>query len=376
MELPKHLKDKINNFANKLSDQGIAPWRLVFYNTIPDYIWDECNNIAREIAIMKRIFNPREKTDSGSLVEIRICDIVPILNTLYKDNPMKEKRYRINNYDVIEKKDILLDKYMDYSKLLDEDGLIEFPKDACLYKRHQSSYPLPFGFRIGDYQALLHRYFRRGCYPLNHYNIDLLNALQIYIDGDKSRRIKIALEEDYIAIPASYGEYFEYDYWYGAYYDEKGLDDRNKMIGLAVHYSDPKKIIAGQYMNRTEFLWKYSDGIKTLEIEELYAMDDIFKGMEHNNVFLTKYLHLQRDINSHRFIHLDCAIKKYDNDAYINRLSTPINKYGHKVNKKKIFRIDGNIPNNNCFGIMHYFFRSNMHIPEYFGAQIIDERTT
>jgi len=373
MELPKRVKDKINNFANKLSDQGIAPWRIAFYNTIPDNIWNECNDIARDIAIMEGRLNPQDKIDSGSLVDIRVYDLVPILNTLYKDDPMKEKRYRIKSYDVIEKKGILLDKYTDYGKHLDEDGLIEYPQEACLYRAHQTTYPLPFGFRIGDYQALLHRYFRRGCYPLNHYNIDLLNALQIYIDGDRSRKIKVALEEDYIAIPASYGEYFEFDYWYGAHYDMKEIDDPS-MIGLAVHFSDPSKMIAGQYMNRTEFLWKFADGIKTLEIEELYAIDDIFRSLERNGMFLTKYLHLQRDIVNHKFIHYDCAIKEYDEDAYINRLSTPINKYGHKINKKKIFRIDGDIPINNCFDIMHYYFRSNMHIPEYFGASIVDER--
>jgi len=75
--------------------------------------------------------------------------------------------------------------------------------------------------------------------------------------------IKVALEEDYIAIPESYGEYSELDYWYGAQYKEEDLDDPYKMNGLSVHYSDPNKIINGQYLNRTEFLWKYADGVKT-----------------------------------------------------------------------------------------------------------------
>jgi len=168
------------------------------------------------------------------------------------------------------------------------------------------------------------------------------------------------------------------DYWFGLKVTGESLDSTDEHdLGRAVHWRNLETIEGQRYeafrpLIATEFRWGLRDEtIKTLQIEEIRpAIKDPVDGQ----LVLNRYLHSERDIDAHRFIHLDGALKGYPPRTYRpSREEDPLAKRGKAAVYRKLFRVDGSIPDDAWGMAVGQFFRTNELIAEHLG-ELVDER--
>jgi hypothetical protein len=120
-------------------------------------------------------------------------------------------------------------------------------------------------------------------------------------------------------------------------------------------------------LDRTEFLWQYKEGIKTLHIEELSSLDHMFA-----SYYLNRYVHCERDILHKYTRHFDGAVKVYTGDAYQKRLDSHMPRAKKCLRKIKLFRIDGHIYDEQWIDLISSFYRDNEMLIEFFDPQYFE----
>ena len=360
----EELNRRINALAEIISGRGIHPWRLWERNNIPADIDSEYQAVLQFWA---RLNNP-----SGTLTRIDF-PVVELHNELtrhYVENEDVEKEYDNRTYSIIEKKNILLVKYPELKGRFDKYGLITIPPGIYFYRGRgvvgdiQSA---QYGLRYKDHVLLLHRYFRRAFYKLNHFNEDLLGKLEEYQQKSLGS-MKVRLDPYMLGRLDTFRDYFEKDYWHGKPFSIDSVDDPH-VVGFTTHKQGDDILPNGMYKNRTEFLW-YSEGpdIKTLEIEELWGTDQVLSSnrVYHDGKYYVRFIHCRRDIKKGRFIHLDGSINIYTDEEFAKRSNTRLGRDAKLGAHVKLFQIDGDIPYEDFNNIVQFFFRGNGLIQEYF----------
>jgi hypothetical protein len=89
---------------------------------------------------------------------------------------------------------------------------------------------------------------------------------------------------------------------------------------------------------------------------------------------VNRYLHSIRDTRRRSFIHLDGAAKAFPRDRYGPTVEQPDLPQGQPL-YRKLFRIDGDIPDAEWARLVAHYFRENELVIEYFG-ELLDERPT
>jgi hypothetical protein len=155
------------------------------------------------------------------------------------------------------------------------------------------------------------------------------------------------------------------DYWFGPKFNLDDIDGRIHGIELTVHTRLPDSylnMLPGK-LNRTEFMWSMRGDLKTLQIEELVPLNDT----ELARRIAVRYIHTIRDTVNHAFVHLDGAIRWYSPENYIFRFDTKLSNRPNPDGYYKLFRVDGNITNQDWIDLIANFFSGNELIHEYFG---------
>lgn len=168
------------------------------------------------------------------------------------------------------------------------------------------------------------------------------------------------------------------DYWFGLKVTRENLDSTAEHdLGRALHWRNLETTEGRRYeafypLIATEFRWGVRDStIKTLQIEEIRPGRQDPQGGE---LVLNRYLHSERDTQAQQFTHLDGALKGYPAGSYRpSRDSDPTAKRGKAVLYRKLFRIDGSIPEEGWGMAVGQFFRTNELIAEHLG-ELVDER--
>jgi hypothetical protein len=114
---------------------------------------------------------------------------------------------------------------------------------------------------------------------------------------------------------------------------------------------------------RTEFMWSIRENLKTLQIEEIVPFDE----KKPVKRIAVKYVHTIRDTASHAFVHLDGAIRWYSSENYALRFETKLSNHPNSDGYYKLFRIDGEISDQDWTDLIANFFSGNELIHEYFG---------
>ncbi|HDT5144900.1 TPA: hypothetical protein QHS21_000922 [Klebsiella michiganensis] len=224
---------------------------------------------------------------------------------------------------------------------------------------------------IFSYKGLLifaHRYFRRSLSPLNNLNAPLLKILK-ELSEDTKLSVKILLDPHTLGLPNSYLEPIELDYWWGPKFD----DSLDKIPNGVTTHTSSKEEAFFNGISKTEFWWHEQNSIKSLECEETR---DIPSGemLELGNNYGFRYAHSMLDDKGIPF-HLDGAIRLYDEDGFISRLDTTIDKAGKNAHYFKIWRIDGEITVPLWKRILSDYFKDNRLIGEYFDGKDIKTET-
>lgn len=167
------------------------------------------------------------------------------------------------------------------------------------------------------------------------------------------------------------------DYWFGVKLTRATLDSVDPAdLGSTVHWRNPDSALGRQLepffpLIATEFDWSMrDDSVKILQVEE------VTPGRSHPDAggwVLNRYLHSERDTQVGAFTHLDGALKGYPTSGYRPTREDPLARRGKASVYRKLFRVDGRIPDAAWGNLVGRFYRQNELVGEYFGDWI-DER--
>lgn len=221
--------------------------------------------------------------------------------------------------------------------------------------------PTESGIHYNNHVLFYHQFLRRNF--TGNLNYDFLSRLTDYYHKHQQQPISVAIDHLRLIPQQWFSPIFEKDYWYGPPLNWRLIDDKYE-FGLTVHGST-RSILHN--IDRTEFLWSYRNGLKTLQIEEIQGLkllDD-----PDTDVVLNRYIHSQRDIARGTFIHLDGAVKIYERDSYQHRYDNKMTDAEKSDYKPKLFRIDDPISDEEWAQLITFFFRGNEMVSEYLTKQ-------
>lgn len=89
---------------------------------------------------------------------------------------------------------------------------------------------------------------------------------------------------------------------------------------------------------------------------------------------VNRYLHSIRDTRRRSFVHLDGAAKAFPRELYRPTVEQPDLSRG-EPGYRKLFRVDGDMPDDEWARLVAHVFRQNELVIEYFG-EMLDERPT
>ena len=149
-------------------------------------------------------------------------------------------------------------------------------------------------------------------------------------------------------------------------------DDLNSIpLGVTVHENEHYNALTSE-VKRTEFGWYIQDDKHTFECEEIIDIANaIING---STMYACRFVHSMVDKSTGVPIHLDGAIRAYNDEKMLERLEIPINKCDRDTVYKKLWRIDGAITVATWKELITHYYRDNMMVGEYFGGH--DEKLT
>ncbi len=190
--------------------------------------------------------------------------------------------------------------------------------------------------------------------------------------GFRGSDVKIALDPVRAQPAAEAQVIFLADYWFGCRLRRSDLDDP-RHVGETWHVRplDRPVEFGLKPLAATVFRWSLDGTLKTLEIDEIEPADETEADGPYR---INRYLHAVRDINVQRFVHVDGAVRAYDESRYAATRADPKGDRGDVVHYRKLFRVDDVIDDDIWGHIVAHFFRGNELVIEYFG-ELLDERS-
>ncbi len=256
--------------------------------------------------------------------------------------------------DVLDGKNIVYEYFPNMVDKLDDDKLLSINSNMELRQ---------CGIIYENYILLYNPFFRRSHSRLNNFNTDFLQNFLEIRKKETLIDMRISIDLDLIGLKDTFHYYMELDYWHGP--KLKGRDFGSLEDGVTVH----GRVIDVEgwfQILKTEFFWYTKNGIKTLQIEEINK-DPIIIEYNDKQFAVTRYVHSQYDIEKKMFVHLDGAVRLYELKSYDERKSIKINEIKKgPVERIKLFLIQSEIDYQDWIKLVHFYFRGNPYIPEYF----------
>lgn len=212
------------------------------------------------------------------------------------------------------------------------------------------------------YLLVSHRCFRESYSLPNSLNRDFLGCISKTNNSFPKLKIRLHIDDKLIGIRKSLENYEQLDYWWGPKYKE---DPRKIAKGVCIHGATKYDLAFGR-LKQTEFWW-YGKECLTFEIEEVLN-EPIWLEMKGIKKIGMRFVHSIFDPETNRPCHLDGAIRLYDRILFVRRQNETIDKFGKNADRLKLWRIDGDIPIDVWFNLIHSFFRNNFMVGEYFGV--------
>ena len=243
-----------------------------------------------------------------------------------------------------------------YLKEIDDDGLVPVREEFIDVQGRLKS---------RDFLLVPSDFLRPSFGLPNPTNGELLSVISKLATQPDKRSVRLALDPNRLGIASSFKPLVQRDYWWGPRYSG---DPILQSKGLTVHGPTVNDQLSG--LIKTEFWW-YGKSDPTLEIEELVDMPWLGRLGEKNRY--------ARFVHSIFFpdgrIHLDGAVRIYNEDQWQLRLGQKITEFGKGATRMKLWRVDGELEIEAWYNLIHMFFKGNYTIGEYFGlSNPIDHR--
>lgn len=216
--------------------------------------------------------------------------------------------------------------------------------------------------RRGSYLLAPDTFLRPGWALPNPPNRHLIAALAEVKKRIPSLTIRLAIDSRLAGIPESLQDHQQRDYWWGPPF--KG-NPGNQAHGVTVH--GPTKYDSMNGLKQTEFWW-YGKDERTFQIEEVLE-EPRWRTCGNERRTPARFVHSIFDPNTGRPCHLDGAVRLYTDHEWSDRLQQPIDKFGKRGVRHKLWAVDGDIQLNDWYTMIHMFFKRNFTIAEYFGLE-------
>ena len=252
---------------------------------------------------------------------------------------------------------------------LKEDGLAERVFGAIFAQRDKDGLvPLnalraiaPGVFQQGSLLFFASTFFRRSLSRYNTLNEPLLSRLHSLAENP-ALSVKIALDPDVVGLAKTYRTPLEFAYWWGPKFSDDLL---SIPPGITRHEADERhRMFSG--VSRTEFWWHEQNDLKTFECEEVLDIPSLGVGRD---VFGCRYVHSIVDAKTNEPVHLDGAIRLYDEHQMLQRLDKNMFEMGRHSKYTKIWRVDGPISITTWKEVITHYYRDNELIGEYLGGK-------
>lgn len=226
-------------------------------------------------------------------------------------------------------------------------------------------------FRADNFICFSHHFFRRGYSLNNNYAPHFLSIFLLYASSSSNSTL-LALDENRIRIDVDGGAYMERDTWYGAPFDQdiSQISDGNVKLAVPPEFDEfDRRLLCGSVVGMS-VRWSTLGNIKTFYAE---AFKDANILIEYDDDILhpARYIHAEYNLTKGCFTHMDGAIHMYDDTDYHKRVHSDINHndksdFQIKGKSKKLFRIDGEIEQEDWSNLCCHFMTKNPLMIEYF----------
>ena len=249
-----------------------------------------------------------------------------------------------------------------------KDGLVNARELQAVYsmtKTGEKGFLIPGVYIRDGYLLFAHYFFRRTLSILNTTNEEFFNIFE-KVKNNTDVDIKLALDLDMIGLPGTETLQAEYQYIRGPLFNN---DLSMIPEGVTCHENEHYDNFFSNLLS-TQFYWHVQDGKRTFECEELCDRENISFDEGKEMLWGCRYVHSMLESDSGIPIHLDGAIRIYDEEQILERIDThtDISKCGKKSKYKKLWRIDNKIPIHLWKELISAFYRENALIGEYFGG--------
>ena len=249
-----------------------------------------------------------------------------------------------------------------------KDGLVNARELQAVYsvtKTGEKGCLIPGVYIRDGYLLFAHYFFRRTLSVLNTTNEEFFNIFE-KVKNNTDVDIKLALDLDMIGLPGTETIQVEYQYIRGPLFNN---DLSMIPEGVTCHENENYDNLLSNLLS-TQFYWHVQDGKRTFECEELCDRENISFDERKEKLWGCRYVHSMLESDSGIPIHLDGAIRIYDEEQILERIDTrtDISKCGKNSQYKKLWRIDNEIPIYLWKELISAFYRENSLIGEYFGG--------
>jgi hypothetical protein len=215
---------------------------------------------------------------------------------------------------------------------------------------------------FGDHALFAHPFLR----PYRELIADLM-ALAL----DETLDVRIAVDPHAVTPRAARPHCGLFDYWFGVRVDQATLDDP-QIIGRTRHERRvDRHDLEALPLLAIDVIWSIQDDLKVLEITETVPADT---HEARGGLIFNRYLHAIRDWRRQRWIHVDGAVKAHQAVNYQATRDDTSAAKGPVVAYRKLWRIDGQVSDEDWGRLLGHHFRENELVAEYFGS-VLDERT-
>lgn len=249
---------------------------------------------------------------------------------------------------------------------VNDDGLVKCQQLEKLYKKKsREGY-----YHTNNYMLMLTSFLRRGMHHAN--NWAPLFVMKFWELDFTEIEASIRLDYDRVKIDVDDSILVELDTWFGAPFEKEIINIKDGISKLRPPLDIEETLLKSIFNHKysLDIKWNTTGNIKTFQALE-FNQEDITVELHKEVYHPVKYIHAEFNIKNNVFQHFDGAIHFYTPEEYKSRRDSDFNYiYKNtttiKAKSKKIFRLDGKIPQNIWLDLTCHFFAGNPLIIEYF----------